>query len=687
MRTLFTASLQRRYSLNIVPHVQFTNAYKLHRITKCETFAEVVSMDWIDGEFAGIVNMEWIDGEFRLRKPGEGAPRYHTNCPVGWRTTRIDDIARFLPELHNPELNEAWRKFRRDDIEYIDWSPSYHLTPEDGSKYTSLFPTFNFNDSGCYSCLAYVGDVPPEPTTLQYSCQTLEDVLQEIDTIKKSCTRETKRMGVLPGPPRLSRDPCDGRSPPQKRAMSPTEKHCCGAYVIEPPPPPNVIPQPPPPPPPPPPIDPNQDPCNRDEKLPDVATMTEADWETYDLMGEHGYKCRPWVRLPSLNFLPICVDRVIAGEKGLLVVDGSLQSGEQVSGEVELPMHHDTGVYSAEQSITVVCNPLTKKFEFIPPFPKQSVKFKMAHMEVVPDPAVDGLYNMYNIYFVGYSMEMHDGNTNDDPTCPDLEVFVAVYNSNIKDWVTTYSRPFVRPLVVNQTNDLAMVKRRLYWISEWADRSKRIAVQNNSTTAAKHKWVAVISSFDLETRLFTAYSLPQEVYQNKTEMPLLLECNMKLYVVSRATAMQKKIPEGRFEIRLATYEEGSVKVEYTKIGIMPWNQYQYLFSNCYTCVEHTTEPHYECRAGLTLICFYVPQCGAGVLFDVVKCTWSNMDRHPGWEVGKKVGYEFVWHKNALASCIWEPDFRALWKKEYVGPKWDPLGNDPTGPDKWSEGVK
>jgi hypothetical protein len=23
----------------------------------------------------------------------------------------------------------------------------------------------------------------------------------------------------------------------------------------------------------------------------------------------------------------------------------------------------------------------------------------------------------------------------------------------------------------------------------------------------------------------------------------------------------------------------------------------------------------------------------------------------------------------------------------MGPKWDPLGNDPTGPDKWSEGVK
>lgn len=644
-----------------------------------------------------VVNMEWInDGEFRLRNPEEFTyPKYHDNCPVGWRTTQIDDIARFLPELKGKELDEAFKKFRCADARLFDWVPSQHATSEYPNKYRKLFPIFNFQLPGCYSVLGYCGDFPGEPSTEHI---TLFDVLnrESEDDGKGQCSLESKRMSITKSP-RNPRDPCIGIVPPRKPKPPPPQGHCCSMFDINPPKPPPAVVTPVPEPPkeePKPPIVPGEDPCMKYENLPDVSAMSDADWAEYDLMGEHGYKSRPWIRLPTLNFLPTDVDRIIAGEKGYLVVDGGWQPRDRIEGEYDLPMQDkwDLNEYPA-QTITVVCNPLLKRFEYIPPFPDRRLNHKMARMEVIPDPAWEDGRNMFNIYFVGYNFTPSTNEFEDEllPNSEDMpvqdEVIVAVYNSNVKTWLTTFTRQWVRPLLTNQTNNVSLLKSRLYWISEWADHGKRIKVQNNAFEPPELKWIPVIACFDLQTQQFTGYSFPQELYHKRIENPLLLECNGNLYVVSRATATNKKTPQGRFEVRLAAYEEGSVKLEFKKIGRMPRIQYDFLFNGCYMCVEHVTEPAYECRAGFSVICFYVPQCGTGVLFDVDKGSWVNMERHPGWDLGKKAkGKSVDYGSNAMASCIWEPDFKALWTKEYRGPLWDPLGDDPTGPDKWPEPV-
>lgn len=638
-------------------------------------------------EFPEIKNLDWIDNVYKLPDPTLNQPRYHDNCPVGWRTTTIDDVARFLPQLCSLELDQAWRKFRIADIALMDWYPSKQSLPHDPTKYIKIFPMFNFQEPGMYSCLGYCVDLPFEPNLVISQPNILDFITQD----PKSENDDSNTIDP--------RDPCMGvPPPPHKPRTKPAEPPCCGMWVPPPPPPPPL-----PPPQNPPPrevrevlLDPNEDPCNQYKNLADVSCMTNQDWVDVDIAGKYGYKMRSWIRLPTLNFLPTGVDTIIAGGKGYLVVDGGWQPRDKIEGEYDLPMQGwwDQNMYPP-QTITCVCNPLLRRFEYVHPFPNRQLNNKMAYMEVKLDPEKEDGSNMYNIYFVGYNVLPNINELKEDTSeppnletipCRD-EVIVAIYNSNVKNWIGTYSRLFIRHLPTTQSNDLAFLDNKLFWISEWADHGKKIKVQNDAFEPAKLKWIPVISCFDFESREIMGFSFCQELYHKKIENCLLMECNQNLYLVSRATSKNPKVPQGRFEVRLVEYKEGSPKLNFTKIATMPKRQYDYLFQNCYMCIDHINEPNYQCRGGFSFICFYVPHCGTGVIFDVDKCVWGNMDKHPGWDLGKKAKmYPPDLSKNALASCIWEPDFKALWSKEYRGPNWDPLGDDPTGPDKWNEPI-
>jgi len=440
----------------------------------------------------------------------------------------------------------------------------------------------------------------------------------------------------------------------------------------------------------------DEDPCKQYEGLADVSCMIDKDWVDLDIMKDYGYKMRPWVRLPTLNFLPTGVDTIIAGEKGYLIVDGGWQPREKIDGEYDLPMqgYWDENIYRS-QTITCVCNPLLRRFEYVHPFPNRQLQNKMARMEVKLDPDREDGSNMYNIYFVGYNTlpttNELEKDTNKPPNskatpCRD-EVIVAIYNSNVKNWIGTYNRLYVRHLSNTQSNDLVFLNNKLFWISEWADHGRKIKVQNDVVEPSELKWIPVISCFNFENKEITGFSFCQELYNKKIENCLLMECSQNLYLVSRATSKNSNVPQGRFEVRLVKYKEGSPKLSFTKIATMPKRQYNYLFQNRYMCIDHIGEPSYQCRGGLSFICFYVPYLTTGVIFDVESGIWSNMDRHPGWDLGKNAKkFPPDLSKNALASCIWEPNFKALWSKEYRGPNWDPLGDDPTGPDRWNEPI-
>jgi hypothetical protein len=94
-----------------------------------------------------------------------------------------------------------------------------------------------------------------------------------------------------------------------------------------------------------------------------------------------------WFAMPSLNFLPIGINKVIAGDGGLLVCDGAMQwtamfqeTGQLppiatrpplIMGGQIVPMDPTNWTkksYLPGQTILLVCNPTTREYMFLPPF-------------------------------------------------------------------------------------------------------------------------------------------------------------------------------------------------------------------------------------------------------------------------------------------------------------------------------
>lgn len=104
----------------------------------------------------------------------------------------------------------------------------------------------------------------------------------------------------------------------------------------------------------------------------------------------HNRKQTPgcWYAMPSLNFLPVGIKKVIAGDGGLLVCDGAMQwtavlidgqltplsmRSPVIPGGRPLPMDPEVWtrhIYLGGQTIQLVCNPITREFMFLPPFHK-----------------------------------------------------------------------------------------------------------------------------------------------------------------------------------------------------------------------------------------------------------------------------------------------------------------------------
>lgn len=99
---------------------------------------------------------------------------------------------------------------------------------------------------------------------------------------------------------------------------------------------------------------------------------------------------RKWYAMPSLGFLPTDVTNVIAGEGGLLVCDGGKQPRPHIPGEPPIPMadHWNKSLYPVNQSIMLICNPLTREFIYLPPLQEKNLHQKVAMItfEKTPSP-------------------------------------------------------------------------------------------------------------------------------------------------------------------------------------------------------------------------------------------------------------------------------------------------------------
>lgn len=109
----------------------------------------------------------------------------------------------------------------------------------------------------------------------------------------------------------------------------------------------------------------------------------------------------PWMTMSQLNFVPDDVHTIIAGEKGLVVLDG----GEYLA----LPRQEFWKLEWPSQSVTVVVNPLNRTLQLLPPVEdeKYSQEFKRAKLVVKEQPGLNKSH--YMLYMVGQRSLPYEG--------------------------------------------------------------------------------------------------------------------------------------------------------------------------------------------------------------------------------------------------------------------------------------
>lgn len=99
---------------------------------------------------------------------------------------------------------------------------------------------------------------------------------------------------------------------------------------------------------------------------------------------EPSAKHSEWLAMPGISFLPNNVVDIIAGGGGLLCVNGGIQPRKKNLHTPPIPYAEDYNhrLYP-QQSILVVCNPLTKEIKFLPRHTNKKLDDKIACMEVL----------------------------------------------------------------------------------------------------------------------------------------------------------------------------------------------------------------------------------------------------------------------------------------------------------------
>lgn len=91
-----------------------------------------------------------------------------------------------------------------------------------------------------------------------------------------------------------------------------------------------------------------------------------------------------WIAIPGIDFLPAEVDNIIAGDGGLLCVNGGTQPRSRNIHTPQIPHAEDYNLHQyPQQSILVVCNPLTHELKFIPRHANKKLDRKVACMQIL----------------------------------------------------------------------------------------------------------------------------------------------------------------------------------------------------------------------------------------------------------------------------------------------------------------
>lgn len=103
-------------------------------------------------------------------------------------------------------------------------------------------------------------------------------------------------------------------------------------------------------------------------------------WQEHESHGKHS----EWLAVPGIGFLPNEVVDIIAGDGGLLCVNGGCQPRKRNLHTPPIPHAEDYNhrLYP-QQSILVVCNPLTEEIKFLPRHTNKKLEDKIACLQIL----------------------------------------------------------------------------------------------------------------------------------------------------------------------------------------------------------------------------------------------------------------------------------------------------------------
>lgn len=312
-----------------------------------------------------------------------------------------------------------------------------------------------------------------------------------------------------------------------------------------------------------------------------------------------------WLNLPRLDFLPLHVNDVIAGAEGLLCVNGGEQS------LVEYPCTHQSSYDSkskykyckgtlknlCEQSILLVCNPLTKEIKYLPRQTKYCVNNGLlAHMIFLSLPMEPSINDHipkrnrsnYNLIVVGNHKRLDEQK---QYVCND--VVLLTYDSKRDEWISGICIQNAR-LVLHVKSNIAIVGNYLFIGGQIF-----MGYQKQCIDETKFEiWHNKLFRINILDCKWNAIDFCIEDHDGKSigmQAPIIVQCkpNGEVYAITRKKFKPNTIHI--YQVMFAHYNPtGVMKI----LACMPEHVYVALLE------ETISLKAYECTAGLHFIAFW-----------------------------------------------------------------------------------
>lgn len=330
-----------------------------------------------------------------------------------------------------------------------------------------------------------------------------------------------------------------------------------------------------------------------------------------------------WSGMFKLDFLPLEVNDIVAGDGGLLCINGGLQPRTTNPQTPPIP-HSEDYNYNLypQQSILLVCNPLTKEIKYIPRHTNKTLDNKIAWMITMVHPQknefnkINPPKHRYRLYVVGSHQDVPTlyGNGCDElvlmayDSRSDLWIFGSIvgqcrFPESGKTGIAIFDEGF---MIGGQEKSIEVTRVDIgkYKKTNLKSNNVNTILDENKTPNLKPR---VITSQLWKNKLFFVHrsslkwhTLDFEILDTEgfprenLQAPRILQCHPgdTIYVVIRSI-----IDPSTIEIHEVLMSNGYPSGDFLFVTMMPKDIYNSLFNS------EKSLRRYDCCAGLQSLCF------------------------------------------------------------------------------------